>query len=91
MFIKNWKKLVAIHGNKNLFQNGGTEIMTVVVEQFEQNNCYASLAIWNRNFYVASFYEKYGGEYRYPTNQMSYPIEDKKKHTQHTEDTRKNV
>lgn len=42
--------------------------MTVVVEQFEQNNCYASLAIenrWNRNVYVASFYEKYGGEYHY--------------------------
>ena len=28
---------------------------------------------------LPSFYEKYGGEYRYPTNQMSYPIEDKKK------------
>lgn len=57
-------------------------MMTVIVEEFEKNNCYASLVIenrWNRNVYVASFYEKYGGEYRYPTNQMSYPIEDKKK------------
>lgn len=57
-------------------------MITVVVEQFEQNNCYVCLEITRRNdkdVYVASFYEKYGGEYRYPTNQMSYSIEDKKK------------
>lgn len=56
--------------------------MTVVVEQFEQNNCYVCLEITRRNdkdVYVASFYEKYGGEYRYPINQMPYSIEDKKK------------
>ena len=57
-------------------------MMTVVVEEFEQNDCYASLAIencWNTNFYVARFYEKWGGQYCDPTNQMSYPMEDKKK------------
>ena len=57
-------------------------MMTVVVEEFEQNDCYANLSIenrWGRNIYVASFYEAQGGQYFYPTNQTSYPIEDKKK------------
>lgn len=56
--------------------------MTVVVEQFEQNNCYVCLEITRRNdkdVYVASFYQKHAGEYGYPINQMVYPIFDKKK------------
>ena len=79
MFIKNWKKLVAIHGNKNLFQNGGTEMMAVVVEQFEQNNCYVCLEITRRNdkdVYVASFYQKHDGKYGYPINQMTSMFQD---------------